>query len=719
MSRRFRLLAPSLALLLLVSAHRSWAQPERRGDDDREEEKEEEDEEAAEADEDEALEETPAVDAEGIPSGYRQIENIDVTTGMRDDTFWSIEVGNDGTIYVGTMEGRSYLSKDGGTTWSESWVIPEVRSLYQFVGQTMFLGKVRGDNAHMPIHFDLQGDLPRLFSHGSSGAIRIGAGIPNAGEVDVATILPRYGPAMQGLEEAVPVESQLAALNLGVTLGAALSARAPRLSILLGVRGRPIANISMQRLLLTIAQRLTEVRRIVPDPKDPKHLMAATWYGLYQSYDGGVSWVRTFSGMTIQERGIYDIVFDPATPKRVYMGTQRGLFISDNNGDGWKKSTVVPEIIVKKIAIDPKDPKKIYVAGYGGVFRSNDGLQSVRLAYVSYILNWNNVFWITIDPHDPETAYIATGAGIFKTEKLSTSTVRDWNFLKPMRLENLVTQWVYTCSKHKGHLYTGTRADLPTINYGANGPESYILESWNAGEDWRVLAAMKTAGDLRWFTVDPRNPDELWIAFSRSLHHIKRVPDSAKAEPVAQGQPVLPGDPSLGELLDAALKYHEIDLGTYQGNLDRMRKGNWLPTRFNLTFESYRSRGGATLLDVQFADEDRLRGRATTNEWRLYGILTWRLPDIWYEHKAVAMQRVRELTMNDEVRNRIITVIQRNYGELQRLKARRISARRTRARRDLYTRAVEHVRMEQLEAMVDLTSGGYLTRWKKRRKQER
>jgi hypothetical protein len=122
--------------------------------------------------------------------------------------------------------------------------------------------------------------------------------------------------------------------------------------------------------------------------------------------------------------------------------------------------------------------------------------------------------------------------------------------------------------------------------------------------------------------------------------------------------------------------------------------------------------------DFQFAD-DRYRLAFTSREWRIMGVAAWRLPDIWYEHKAVTMQRVRELTMNDEVRNRIYTVIERNYGEIQRLKARRAAARRERRKRDLYTRAVEHVRLEQLEAMVDLTSGGYLTEWKKKRKQER
>ena len=725
MSRRFRLLAPSLALLLLLpAAYRAWAQPDRRGND-RDDEEEEEEEEDRGGDE-EVLEETPEVDAEGIPSGYRKIENVDVTTGMRDDTFWTVEVGDDGTIYVGTMEGRSYISKDGGTTWSESWVLPEVKSLFQFVGQTMFLGKVRSDNAMHPVQLrpfrsDARtGIIPSFFGRRASAAgdysESIGGGTL---ALDQPTgVVGGFGVVPGSPRDEVWTQSQLARLDPGVTLGAALSARAPRLSILLGVRGRPIANISLQRLLLTIAQRVTEVRRIVPDPKNRMHLMAATWYGLYQSYDGGVSWVRTFSGMTISERGIYDIVFDPNVANRVYMGTQRGLFISDNNGDGWKKSTVVPEILVKKIAIDPKDPKKIYIAGLGGVFRSNDGLRSVSVSYFSAIPRWNDVFWITMDPNDPEIAYLGTGAGLVKTEKLSTSTVRDWHFLKPMRLENLVTQWVYTCSKHKGHLYTGTRADLHTINYGANGPDSYILESWNAGEDWRVLAALKSAGDLRWFMPDPRNPDEVWVAFSRSLHHIKRLPDSASAEPVVQGTLVHPEDPSLGQLLDAALKYHELDVGSYQRNLDKLRLGNWLPSRLNIQFKYHRIRGGGVQDDIQFAD-DRYRVGARARELRIMAFATWRLPDIWYEPKSITMQRIRELTMNDEVRNRIYTVIQRNYGELQRLKARRIAARRTGAKRDLYTRAVEQVRLEQLEAMVDLTSGGYLTKWKKKRKQER
>ena len=53
------------------------------------------------------------------------------------------------------------------------------------------------------------------------------------------------------------------------------------------------------------------------------------------------------------------------------------------------------------------------------------------------------------------------------------------------------------CSKHPGHLYMMTRADLWQINYAANGPESYLLETWDDGKTWRVLSGNRTVFDMR------------------------------------------------------------------------------------------------------------------------------------------------------------------------------------------------------------------------------
>src|SRR5690606_28851102 len=248
------------------------------------------DEEAAgEAD---AAGEPGAIDDEGTPPpGFARVELIDLTTGMRDDSFASIELNRDGTIYVGTFEGRSYISKDQGLTWSESWVLPETKPFFGYPGQYMFLGKLRGDNPHWASNLPLQapgwgsagmrwgmqahtGSLPPaadqepIFGRGGSAG-GLSSDLPTSYQPTTAG-LGRIG-ANPGSISPLAGEATRAAGSAGVELGAALSARAPRLSLLLAARGRPIANISLQRLLLGVALRLTEVRKIIPDPADPDH----------------------------------------------------------------------------------------------------------------------------------------------------------------------------------------------------------------------------------------------------------------------------------------------------------------------------------------------------------------------------------------------------------------------------------------------------------------
>src|SRR5262249_51868858 len=152
-----------------------------------------------------------------------------------------------------------------------------------------------------------------------------------------------------------------------------------------------------------------------------------------------------------------------------------------------------------------------------------------------------------------------TGAGLVATENLRNSTAKDWQFKKPTRLEGLVIQVVRICNHHPHHIYVMTRADLPQINYGANGPESYLLESWDDGENWRGAGGARTVGDIRWFALDRRDPDEPWVEFSRALVQIKRVPaDRPAAAPIDETVRPMPDEPSLGQVVDAALKFNLI-----------------------------------------------------------------------------------------------------------------------------------------------------------------
>jgi hypothetical protein len=261
-----------------------------------------------------------------------------------------------------------------------------------------------------------------------------------------------------------------------------------------------------------------------------------------------------------------------------------------------------------------------------------------------------------------------------------------------------------------------TRADLPKINYASNGPESTMLETWDYGKSWRVLTGNRTAGDIRFFSLDPRDNDTVWVALSRALVKIQRSesPPKKKLRKLLSRQrlqltPVLPDDPSLSQVMLATLQHTRVGIDTMTEGLDRLRSRKWLPDRINVGVRHDTYRIGRQMQDILYPGDKILQVNGYV-EWVAMAWATWKLPDIAYRQDSAAMARYRVLSMNDHVRSRMIHGVHRNYGELQRLKAQQAHG----GDRELYTRVMERVRIDYLEAVVDLLSGGYLTRWKKK-----
>jgi hypothetical protein len=658
------------------------------------------------------------------PPEYDKYEVIDKTIGFRDDGFYSIEAYEDGAIWVGTYEGRAYRSEDGGDNWRETTVLPDVKSLFGFPYQKVLLGALRDSSPTFPSSTNLTYGLGGLSALGVSNSMLKGdingargtMASPSGFSLNTTPSLTASGEFNNPLGA-----DTRAAIGAGsVVLGAGLSARAPRLALLLTILRRPIANISLQRLLFLTAVRNPLVARIVRHPTRKRLLFATTAFGLYKSVDKGYSWYRAFPGLTLAERSTYDVVVDPENPDRVYLGTGRGLYQSDDAGMSWTKNTKVPEIIVKKIAIDPTDSNYVYVGGYGGVYRSSDRAENFEFVYYHSLIRRRDVFWIKIDPFDPNTAYLGTGDGLMRTRNLRTATSQDWQVVNPLRTVNLVISTVDACNKHPGHIYIMTRADLPTINYGANGPESLMLESWDYGKSFRVLTGLRNAGDIRWFTLDPNDSDTVWVALSRSIVRVQRKKDGESREISRKSlakerlalTPVLPKDPSLSQVMLAALAYTEVGVDTMTKGLDRLRSRRWLPDRINVGVKRREFNIGGRMQDIQFPGDKQIYINSDV-EWVAMVWATWALPDLAYRTDSTAMNRYRVLMMNDQVRYRIMYNIHRNYGELQRLKVRQAHGRS----RDLYTRVMDRVRIEYLETVVDQISGGFLTRWKQKAKQ--
>ncbi len=704
----------------LTSTFPAYAQT---SDDDSEEEIFEPDEEIFEPDEEAGTGEVLSEFSLGLgkaPPDYENFEVLDHTIGFRDDWFSAINFGVGGTLWVSTFQGRAYRSDDSGANWYEYTVLPEVKQLWGFSSQYVLLGHLRNPKVNLPQSVGLaptggigvQGNSYSLLG-GNAHAARNG----DSGAAKSGFALDSTPSLMQGGRYSDPLQgpSMAAAGSAGIVLGAGLSSRAPRLSLLLTVLKRPTANISLQRLLFTTAYRNTIVREITQHPTDPEKIFASTAFGLYKSSDTGKSWYRDFAGMTPAERWIGHVVADPSNPKRMYMGTSRGLFMSDDSGDNWYKNTKVPEISIRRVVIDSTDSRYVYVAGWGGVYRSDDYGENFSFAFYHSIPKRRDVMWMTIDPFDPNVAYLGTADGLMRTTKLRTSTISDWEVVNGLRTVNLSIATVAMCTKHPGHIYMQTQSGLPTINYAANGPENLLHESWDHGKSWRELAGNRTQGDIRWFTLDPRDPDTVWVAFSRAIVQIKRIPkkDATKVDlataPLTMGRAVLPELPSLSKVVMAALLYNELEMNEFVERLDSLRHRNWLPNKLNVGFNYNLWNLGSSVDDIQF-DDFRFLNVQKHNSWNVSAWMSWALPDFLYRQDSAPLMRFQELKMINGVRELVTNTVHRHYGELQRI----IIRQRYGKNESLKSRVNLALRVEYLEAVVDLSTGGYLSKWKKK-----
>ena len=112
------------------------------------------------------------------------------------------------------------------------------------------------------------------------------------------------------------------------------------------------------------------VQALAIDPTNPATLYVGTPRGVFNTTDGGQSWMA--SGLATQS--VYTFAIDPANPSTIYAGTQDGgVFKSTNSGQSWSSSGS-PTAPIQALAIDPSDPNILYAATFGGgVLKSTDG----------------------------------------------------------------------------------------------------------------------------------------------------------------------------------------------------------------------------------------------------------------------------------------------------------------------------------------------------------
>jgi hypothetical protein len=111
-------------------------------------------------------------------------------------------------------------------------------------------------------------------------------------------------------------------------------------------------------------------------------LYAGTYLnGVFKTNDAGQSWQPTGSGLN-KDPIVYTLAIDPKTPTILYAGTRKGgtlggggVFQSTDGGQSWiEKNSGLKELYVYDLAIDPFEPHVLYAATHAmGVFKSFNG----------------------------------------------------------------------------------------------------------------------------------------------------------------------------------------------------------------------------------------------------------------------------------------------------------------------------------------------------------
>jgi photosystem II stability/assembly factor-like uncharacterized protein len=116
----------------------------------------------------------------------------------------------------------------------------------------------------------------------------------------------------------------------------------------------------------------SDVFSIIVDPKDSSVVYASACSGIYKSQTGGEKFLKV-QGIPSTARRTRVLMQDPQNLNIVFAGTTEGLFRTGDSGATWIRTTG-PEIIVNDVYIDPSNTNRVLMAtDRGGVLASNDG----------------------------------------------------------------------------------------------------------------------------------------------------------------------------------------------------------------------------------------------------------------------------------------------------------------------------------------------------------
>ena len=276
-------------------------------------------------------------------------------------------------LYLGTLTGWIYESRDGGSEWK----------------RLASIGK-RDDLALDSIMVDSANPKHILVGAWVLGSTEGGLYITNDGGLTWESDPDMRGQSIRSLA-AAPSDPKI------VVAGT-----------LKGIYRSSDGGNHWQLISPEGSQEIHEVESVAIDPADPQIIYAGTWHLPWKTIDGGANWTSIKQGI-IDDSDVFSIIVDPKDPGIVYASACSGIYKSQNSGEKFLKVQGIPSTArrTRVLMQDPQNLNIVFAGTTEGLFRTGDsGATWLRTTGPEVIVN--DVY---IDPTNTNRILLATDRG--------------------------------------------------------------------------------------------------------------------------------------------------------------------------------------------------------------------------------------------------------------------------------------------------------------------
>ncbi len=299
-----------------------------------------------------------------------------------------------------------------------------------------------------------------------------------------------------------------------------------------------------------------DARSLAADPAEPKHLFLGTATGwIYDSHDGGTSWMRVAQVANRNDLAIDHIVVDATHPKRLVVGAfvvghpaDGGLYISEDYGKNWYSQAEMRGQSVRALARSNSDPKELVAGTLKGVFRSLDNGIHWQQISPEGSTEIHEIQSIAIDPADANVIYAGTWHLPWKT----TDGGATWHNIKEGVIDDSDVFSIIVDPKNPKVIYASAC--------------SGIYKSTSAGELFRKVQGIPSAARrTRTLEQDPSNLD---VVFAGTTEGLYRTVDAG-----AQWERLTPDDVIVNDVYVDPTNAKHVLLATDRGGVYRSEDG--------------------------------------------------------------------------------------------------------------------------------------------------